>query len=61
MVILSIKSLKQLKRSIVLLETLTLVREVVKTEKVTTRDLNQVKKVLKYNNVKVSRTIDVFK
>ena len=58
-VMLIIKNLKQLERSIASKVTLTLVREVVKIEKVTSRDIDQVKKPHRYNNVKVLKTTDV--
>ena len=55
------KSLKQSERSITSVVTLTLVREGVKIEKVTTRDVDQVKKPHRSNNVKVLKTIDVLR
>ena len=60
-VMLIIKRTKQLERSITSKVTLTSVREVAKIEKVTTRDVDQVKMLHKFNNVKVLKTIDVFK
>ena len=60
-VMLIIKRTKQLERSITSKVTLTSVREVAKIEKATTRDADQVKMLHKFNNVKVLKTIDVFK
>ena len=60
-VMLVIKSLKQLKRSITSVVTLTLVREELKILKVTTEDVDQVKMSHKSNNVKVLKTTDVLK
>jgi hypothetical protein len=60
-VMLVIKSLKQLKRSITSKVTLTSAREDVKIEKVATREINQEKMSHKYNNVKALKTTDVLK
>jgi hypothetical protein len=60
-VMLVIKSLKQLKRSITSKVTLTSAREDVKIEKVATREINQEKMSHKYNNVKALKTTDALK
>jgi hypothetical protein len=60
-VMLVIKSLKQLKRSITSKVTLTSVREDVKIEKVATREINLEKMSHKYNNVKALKTTDALK
>ena len=60
-VMLIIKRMKQLKRSITSKVTLTSVREVVKIKKETSTGVNQPKKPPKYNNVKVLKTTDALK